>query len=221
MRARAFTLVELLVVIAVIAVLAALLLPVFAGAREKGRQTACASNQRSLGLAILLYCQDHDERLPLAAYATGGFDFATWHNLVEPYVRSRETVFCPSSTVSRTDAGGRPTAHFGYNARHLTDVALDFSNYATHSAVSLAQVANPPETVLTADARASLLGSWCGDDGKFLLPPSEANSHCWGRPADVHHGGANVLWLDGHLRWHRAGQYYWGQSPPDRFFDRE
>lgn len=52
--AKGFTLIELLVVIAIIAILAAILFPVFARAREKARQTVCLSNQRQMGLAVLM-----------------------------------------------------------------------------------------------------------------------------------------------------------------------
>ena len=49
-----FTLIELLVVIAIIALLAAILFPVFAGAREKARQTACLNNNKQQGLAFVM-----------------------------------------------------------------------------------------------------------------------------------------------------------------------
>jgi len=66
-RNTGFTLIELLVVIAIIAVLAAILFPVFARAREKARASTCASNQRQIAAAMLMYSQDHDEMLPKTA----------------------------------------------------------------------------------------------------------------------------------------------------------
>src|SRR2546423_465964 len=60
-RQRGFTLIELLVVIAIIAILAAILFPVFAQARESARKASCQSNQKQIGLAIMMYAQDYDE----------------------------------------------------------------------------------------------------------------------------------------------------------------
>jgi prepilin-type N-terminal cleavage/methylation domain-containing protein len=60
----AFTLIELLVVIAIIAILAALLLPTLGRIKESGRATACLSNLHQVGLALQLYVQDNNNRLP-------------------------------------------------------------------------------------------------------------------------------------------------------------
>jgi len=59
-----FTLVELLVVIAVISILAAILFPVFTHARETARISTCLSNMKQLGLASIMYTNDFDERFP-------------------------------------------------------------------------------------------------------------------------------------------------------------
>jgi prepilin-type N-terminal cleavage/methylation domain-containing protein len=86
---RGFTLVEILVVIAVLVLLAAILLPVVSSARERGRQTVCLSNLRQLGQALSMYHQDY------GSYP--GF----WGGVPESltaYVTDRRLFFCPSST---------------------------------------------------------------------------------------------------------------------------
>jgi prepilin-type N-terminal cleavage/methylation domain-containing protein/prepilin-type processing-associated H-X9-DG protein len=71
-RHRAFTLIELLVVIAIIAVLAALLLPALGRAKESSRGAVCISNLRQIGLALQLYVQENNNRMPyLRDRATG------------------------------------------------------------------------------------------------------------------------------------------------------
>ena len=78
-----FTLVELLVVIAVIAVLAALLLPALSRAKQQAWQTDCLSNLRQIGLAFVMYLDDHDSTFPdrrdLKTSLPGGYrPWTTW-----------------------------------------------------------------------------------------------------------------------------------------------
>jgi prepilin-type N-terminal cleavage/methylation domain-containing protein len=61
---RGFTLIELLVVIAIIAILAAILFPVFARARERAKQSACISNMKQIGIAMVAYLGDWDDKFP-------------------------------------------------------------------------------------------------------------------------------------------------------------
>jgi prepilin-type N-terminal cleavage/methylation domain-containing protein/prepilin-type processing-associated H-X9-DG protein len=75
-KRKAFTLIELLVVIAIIAILAAILFPVFARARENARRASCQSNMKQIGLGVLQYVQDYDEKYPIAWYGAsypGGY----------------------------------------------------------------------------------------------------------------------------------------------------
>src|SRR6185436_6620294 len=58
-----------LVVIAIIALLAAILLPTLASAREKGKRTACVSNLRQIGIAIHMYAADHEGKIPYGPVA--------------------------------------------------------------------------------------------------------------------------------------------------------
>ncbi len=68
--AGGFTLVEMLIVMAIIGILAAILLPVFSRVRETARKTTCASNLRQIGLALSQYIHDSDEKLPFASDAS-------------------------------------------------------------------------------------------------------------------------------------------------------
>jgi prepilin-type N-terminal cleavage/methylation domain-containing protein len=95
----AFTLVELLIVVAIIAILASLLLPVLAKAKEKARRAQCANNLRQIGLGIEMYRQDNNQCPPLylvnPGSSTFGYPGANTYYLEKGYVPNTNMFLCP------------------------------------------------------------------------------------------------------------------------------
>src|SRR5688572_29027100 len=86
-QAAAFTLVELLVVIGIIAVLMAILMPALSKARQASQTIKCASNLRQLGLATAMYTNENQGWLPYPTTMPGvPGDGALWFNMVDPYL---------------------------------------------------------------------------------------------------------------------------------------
>jgi prepilin-type N-terminal cleavage/methylation domain-containing protein len=107
-RNPGFTLIELLVVISIIAVLAAIIFPVFAGARESARRTACVSNLKQLGMALSMYKVEYDGTWPSApALYAPAFNQLNGSILpgplppltytLAPYLKNNDIWRCPSS----------------------------------------------------------------------------------------------------------------------------
>lgn len=102
-----FTLIELLVVIAVIGLLAAILFPVFGRVRENARRTACLSNCKQLGMAMMQYAQDYDEKFPTVRYSQATYqapypNYRTWDAAIFDYVRTNDAYVCPSVVRENT-----------------------------------------------------------------------------------------------------------------------
>jgi type II secretory pathway pseudopilin PulG len=100
-RQSAFTSIELLVVIGIIALLLALLLPVLNKVRASARVTTCASNLRQIVLMLRVYSQDNDGRLP---YRSLGLD--DWSSALVPLSRGRGVYRCPDDDNPRRDTPG-------------------------------------------------------------------------------------------------------------------
>lgn len=199
---KGFTLIELLVVIAIIAILASILFPVFAKAREKARQTQCASNLKQLALAWLMYAQDYDETAPLACYFSPDWKYEyawdytlDWHTsppkaslgLLGPYTKSERLNECPSFSGENW---GRPFSGYGYNASYIGGSILD-----SLAACMLSDITQPSDTVVFAE---------CGygspvNGANYLRAPSDPYFN-YGKVHFRHNRMANVAYADGHVK---------------------
>jgi prepilin-type N-terminal cleavage/methylation domain-containing protein/prepilin-type processing-associated H-X9-DG protein len=203
----AFTLIELLVVIAIITILASILFPVFGRARENARRSSCQSNLKQIGIAILQYTQDYDDRLPTGQ----SFDIQLgsltgerpWHTTLQPYIKSVQIFKCPSNTstgfVARTAtvAGGPDTYPRSYICNGTgTVVATNLANFggarpmnrvsrANEVGVSLARIKSPTELILVGEHPDR------GDPDFWDLAQIQFQSHL---------GMTNFLFADGHVK---------------------
>ena len=123
---RAFTLVELLVVIGIIALLIGILMPALGGARRQARNVQCMSNVRQLQIGFHLYTMSNKGRA--MGYRGGGEGF--WTNLISPHLNNLEQAsFCPEATELSPTGWG--SVNLAWNAfDHAGSYALNGWLYA-------------------------------------------------------------------------------------------
>ncbi|HTV39878.1 MAG TPA: prepilin-type N-terminal cleavage/methylation domain-containing protein [Candidatus Sulfotelmatobacter sp.] len=138
--AIAFSLIELLVVMAVIAILAALALPVISRSQEEGRATACVSNLHQIGLALQIYVDANNNTLPIMrdaptdtnALATN--TFPTVNVVLGTDLANTNVLRCPSDFQGIFQLTGSSYSWNdllnGENANHLVVMGMDFNPQA-------------------------------------------------------------------------------------------
>lgn len=217
-RQRGLTLIELLATIAIIAVLTALLLPVFLAARHSSRASVCASNLRQLSKSALLYMQDYEEYFPLAFYreasARETMCLRTVWGLLQPYLKDYRVVLCPADAtptrlnafrttvpVSKPLCAGEPEL---VSLMPNWCLMVNVLTYPEVEPVSLARLSFPTTTGFWYDG-------WLGtENGARFEPYSGVESrhgHHGGIPSRVpagqetrYQGRAQASFVDGHVR---------------------
>jgi prepilin-type processing-associated H-X9-DG protein/prepilin-type N-terminal cleavage/methylation domain-containing protein len=216
---RAFTLIELVVVIAVIAILASMLMPATVMARRRARDIDCRSRLKNIGWAVRMYGSDHESRLPPMADHTGTQFFGHYSGPDEPvdfrrgflsrYVADERDIWqCPSfrkgdQFLPRADG---PTSGYAYNYHYLTRYKDNFDEVGSwtdpnfwwaYAGREEGIIKKSTTTALFGDSARNYMGPL--QENWFWTPPSQAIP--WGSAYTHfrHMGRANVLWADGHV----------------------
>jgi prepilin-type processing-associated H-X9-DG protein/prepilin-type N-terminal cleavage/methylation domain-containing protein len=210
----AFTLVELLVVIGVIAVLMALLVPALARARAVASQTACASNLRQLGTISQAYAsQDGRFFLPMRWEGAPGKDWRShpflrqWLRAEPESVRVSASLICPDASrafTEATEAGYDLGNAYGMNTAGITDqyvIAVGLLRFSAHRVKSIKL---PTSKLMFVDAT-GFSASYTGRS-LYLTEGENAAQPISGVPirgaaAYRHRNGCNIAFFDGHVEW--------------------
>lgn len=170
---KGFTLLEILVVIAIIAILSAILFPVFSSVKEKARQTTCLNNIKQLGMGMQMYIDDNHETLPVVyekKYEDEGL--SRWQQKIYPYVKNQQVYICPNRDVNADP-------RFEYTSPHSLCAATPGygMNYEYNNNVDstkpykLSQIKKPSEAYIILEAT----GNQIGMKGALEPCPAEGN----------------------------------------------
>ncbi len=198
---QAFTLPELLTVLAILMILAGVLFPVFGAVQGSARQSVCASNFRQAALATTLYVADYDELLMPASYRplqiANATNDRTWVQLLLPYQRSLATFQCPSDTGRRTGVDGvfdedlvpgntdarfykvSQRSNIGYNYLYLSPILRVRDGAWMAAPRSTSAVADASRTIVFVDSvwDRDLYGIPFGGGNYLVVPPCRYKQH--------------------------------------------
>jgi type II secretory pathway pseudopilin PulG len=205
---QSFTLIELMVIIAIIAILAAMILPVLAHAKQKGQQAACVNNSRQQTLAVFMYANDNGNILPPVAFNDANDNEIDWPMLLDPYLKNPKIHLCPSDLISTNSSYGLNELRFV----DLTDPGVTTPN-------RMAGVHTPTVTVILGDVGTEDdMKTLRPDTSKMIAPDSDINDDEDARPIARHNQKCDLGFMDVYAEPMRLNQFYLNQNPTNKWF---
>ncbi len=206
---RAFTILELLIVLGIVAVLAAIIFPVFARARQNARRASCQTHLKQIGLGMMQYARDYDEKMPLSLTVQG----ETWVDILHPYIKSDAVFLCPNDlTPFPLPNPYRRRTSYALNQlyAHIPRERLFSTPGSGPHSINLAKIQSPAGTIAAGDSSDYLQVTMAPRSTSVALalnaaPPSFGDGGKLGRFVGRHLDGTNWLFLDGHVKWHSLG----------------
>lgn len=185
---KGFTLVELLVVIGIIAVLAAVAAPIGKGLLARSRTIKCSQNLRQIGTAAMLYAGENHFTLPQTVHQRreGG---ASWSISLQPYSGTKLVFRCEQDPHAT-----RPYTYVINDFLTPNPAGAPQLNYSR-----LSRLGQPQATVLFAEATAGYAGSDHFHFSEYQGVPVPAEAFRSQVNVEVHQGAANYLFADGHI----------------------
>ena len=190
-----FSLIELLVVVGIIALLAAILIPAVQNSRNRAREAQLTSNLRQIGAALLSYAGENNQQLPLAmsdiAYKPEDTEEEiSWQQQIDEYVDSDRRVFLfPNDPLVNSTVS--PVA--GVRGFFLGSRAAYIDSEETFARVNLMRVRSPSAYILGGEVRHGPFESYDADRDNYSIDPAFVGRTTSGQ-------AANLLFADGSVR---------------------
>lgn len=230
-RRKNFSLIELLITIAIIAILAAVLLPALNSARETARRISCTSNLKQWGVYLELYASNYDGQLPACTRnENGGLDPSIFTSFLRDNSGIGQKIFLCPGGVRETGNQRLVNPATWRNNVQVSDYGFNsnLNGYNETSGIRMTKIFQPSQKFVFMDSeRIGYDYGWW----RIIFANADWNNASYGEPSNRHKGYVNTVCADGHVEsifvrpglrpcqqkpfrwfWSAEGNRMWGQK---------